>query len=406
MIKRKIYLAIMVLILGMYSTNLTFAAAVNSDIQEQQLQSKIEKDVKIAVQNIETGTNVQMESDISDTVQTFLREKQNAYDYARKVNNYEKINFKLKVNLIETKMEKSQLILLYAVESEYQYKGDMSDEPSGECVEVQVAVDLEKKQIVDFYEKEDAFDEAVREIKPTSRIASIDVVTSKMPAEAVIIDQSQQFKKDVLKQRIEQENTEINVSASESVKAAKNYTWLSGTKIKNWARNNYNKAKPASGGKGVPYYDFSQISGNYDCTNFVSHALLAGGANIYKPNGVTGISSKGWYYTSTKNRSSSWSGVANLHSFLTSNKTKGPAGTSSVYSSKAGTKAVGDIIQCYNGSIWRHSTIVTALTKTSDGRNQAKVTGRTSKSKYNNNQLITEIYPNKAKRTISALRTY
>ena len=152
MIKRKIYLAIMVLILGMYSTNLTFAAAVNSDIQEQQLQSKIEKDVKIAVQNIETGTNVQMESDISDTVQTFLREKQNAYDYARKVNNYEKINFKLKVNLIETKMEKSQLILLYAVESEYQYKGDMSDEPSGECVEVQVAVDLEKKQIVDFYE--------------------------------------------------------------------------------------------------------------------------------------------------------------------------------------------------------------------------------------------------------------
>lgn len=190
------------------------------------------------------------------------------------------------------------------------------------------------------------------------------------------------------------------------VKAKASYKWLSGANIKKWARNNYNKQNPTSGGKGVPYYDFSKISENYDCTNFASHALLAGGANVYKPTGSSGISSKGWYYSSVNNRSSSWSGVTNLHSFLTKNKTKGPAGTSSAYSSKAGTKGIGDIIQCHNGSVWRHSVIVTGLTKTTDGRNQAKVTGRTSRTQRNNNQLITEIYPNKAKRTISALRTY
>lgn len=72
----------------------------------------------------------------------------------------------------------------------------------------------------------------------------------------------------------------------------------------------------------MPYYDFSKIKNNYDCTNFVSHALLAGGAKPYKPSGATGIIGTGWYYTNLDNRSSSWSGVSYLYSFLTSNRKK------------------------------------------------------------------------------------
>ncbi|WP_281170123.1 amidase domain-containing protein [Paenibacillus pinihumi] len=72
------------------------------------------------------------------------------------------------------------------------------------------------------------------------------------------------------------------------------------------------------------------MSGNWDCTNFVSHALLAGGAVVYDTNG-TGISSTGWYYRRLSNRSSSFSGVPNLHNFLVNNTTKGPARTSINY---------------------------------------------------------------------------
>lgn len=180
---------------------------------------------------------------------------------------------------------------------------------------------------------------------------------------------------------------------------------LSYTAIKNWARSNYNKATPSSGGSSVPYYDFSQLSGNYDCTNFVSHALLAGGAKPYKPSGASGISASGWYYKSLSDRSSSWSGVSNLHTFLTNNSGKGPSGVGAVYSINAGTKKVGEILQFYNGSTWMHSTIITGFTDDSTvQKNYATVTGRTSKNSYNNNQDAREIYPNKARRTIISLR--
>lgn len=38
----------------------------------------------------------------------------------------------------------------------------------------------------------------------------------------------------------------------------------------------------------IHYYDFSQLNNNYDCTNFVSHALLAGGATPYKASAGNG----------------------------------------------------------------------------------------------------------------------
>lgn len=46
--------------------------------------------------------------------------------------------------------------------------------------------------------------------------------------------------------------------------------------IANWARNNYDRIYPSSSSSYVHYYDFSSISGNYDCTNFVLRTLLVG----------------------------------------------------------------------------------------------------------------------------------
>ena len=131
-------------------------------------------------------------------------------------------------------------------------------------------------------------------------------------------------------------------------------TSLNYTAIKNWARQNFNKANPSSGGSGVPYYDFSKIKNNYDCTNFVSHALLAGGAKPYKPSGATGIIGTGWYYTNLDNRSSS-----------------------------TGFR---------DGSTAQ--------------KNYALVTGRTSATSRNDNKDASTMWPNKPKRTIIALKNY
>lgn len=166
-------------------------------------------------------------------------------------------------------------------------------------------------------------------------------------------------------------------------------TYLVRGDIKNWARNNYNKSSPTSSTSSVSYYDFSQISGAFDCTNFVSHALLAGGATMHD-DGKSGIQGTDqWYYRSTANRSSSWAGVNQLYTFLTrsnpSNSNKGPYATEKELT--YANAFTGDIVQGHNGTIWRHSTVVT---KFADSK--VYVTGRTMPGAYNDNVLATSIY--------------
>ncbi len=67
------------------------------------------------------------------------------------------------------------------------------------------------------------------------------------------------------------------------------------------------------------YFFFGGLGG--DCTNFTSQCLLAGGA-VMNYNYV-----KGWYYSSSANRSPSWSGVEYFRNFiLRQEETKGPVG--------------------------------------------------------------------------------
>ena len=66
------------------------------------------------------------------------------------------------------------------------------------------------------------------------------------------------------------------------------------------------------------FYDFSNIGG--DCTNFISQCLYAG-SRVMNFTLYTG-----WYYNSLESRSPSWTGVEYLHTFLTTNSTRGPYG--------------------------------------------------------------------------------
>lgn len=165
--------------------------------------------------------------------------------------------------------------------------------------------------------------------------------------------------------------------------------------MSSYAYDNASKVSPSSGDGITPYYDFSLITGNHDCTNFISHCLLAGGAS-------KNVSANGWYYNTLSDRTPSWSNVNYLHNFLVHNSsTRGPKGVSSEYpagnslTSLYSSCRIGDLIQIkYKGaSNYGHSTIVT-------GKNLSQttilITSRTSQNSYNKSAVLTKVYNSNA----------
>lgn len=97
------------------------------------------------------------------------------------------------------------------------------------------------------------------------------------------------------------------------------YGWIfDRTSIANWARENYDSSNIESGSTVISYTDFS-LYGEWDCTNFASHALSAGGASMYRPNGTTNRSIGWWSQEGYTLCSSSWSGVDSFYDFLINN---------------------------------------------------------------------------------------
>ncbi len=95
------------------------------------------------------------------------------------------------------------------------------------------------------------------------------------------------------------------------------------------------------------YYDFSPVGG--DCTSFASQCIYAGaGAMNFTP-------VIGWYYRSSYDRTSSWSGVEYLYRFLVNNQGIGPF--AHVVSQEEAEP--GDVVQLgtYSGGFY-HSPIV------------------------------------------------
>lgn len=165
--------------------------------------------------------------------------------------------------------------------------------------------------------------------------------------------------------------------------------------MSSYAYDNASKVSPSSGDGITPYYDFSLITGNHDCTNFISHCLLAGGAS-------KNVSANGWYYNTLSDRTPSWSNVTYLHNFLVrDSSTRGPKGVSSEYpagnslTSLYSSCRIGDLIQIkYKGaSNYGHSTIVT-------GKNLSQttilITSRTSQNSYNKSAVLTKVYNSNA----------
>lgn len=163
--------------------------------------------------------------------------------------------------------------------------------------------------------------------------------------------------------------------------------------MSSYAYDNASKVSPSSGDGITPYYDFSLITGNHDCTNFISHCLLAGGAS-------KNVSANGWYYNTLSDRTPSWSNVTYLHNFLvrdSTSPTREPQGKSTEYStggslnSLFSTCRIGDIIQIkYNGNeIYGHSTMVTGKSLSDS---TILITSRTGRNDYNKSKVLTKVY--------------
>lgn len=102
--------------------------------------------------------------------------------------------------------------------------------------------------------------------------------------------------------------------------------------------------------RNLRYYNFDKLGG--DCTNFISQCIYAG-------SGVMNYTKDtGWYYSSVSNRAAAWSSVDYFYRFLTTNKGKGPYGsTIPVEHSR-----VGDIIQLsFDGYRFSHSLLITDI---------------------------------------------
>lgn len=101
------------------------------------------------------------------------------------------------------------------------------------------------------------------------------------------------------------------------------------------------------------FYDFSEIGG--DCTNFASQCLFAG-SKIMNYTPVTG-----WFYRSTSDRTSSWTGVRFLYEFLVNNKSVGPFAREV----SEGEVMPGDLVQFgkYDGTFY-HSPVILSVEPT------------------------------------------
>ncbi|MEK4628727.1 amidase domain-containing protein [Solibacillus sp. FSL R7-0682] len=356
-----------------------------------------------------TGKTIMDTNLLDPKLSNYVEQKIKTKQYVTDAADAEKENYTLNFTLLSSEVTKEGVFLSISTEATFNYVGLKVESGFGEISNMFFKNTDTGFTLTDWYMPYDYYDEFV--------IGQVDN-SSRFIYNSTSIDSNISQRQLELHDRIVDNfsvDREIGSEVSTAAAPAPSATLRSLNKknIVTYARNNI-KASPASGNGVVPYYDFSQISGNWDCTNFVSHALLAGGAVVYDTNG-TGISSTGWYYRNLSNRSSSWSGVPNLHTFLVNNTTKGPAGTSITYRtfdwfSTNHPYEVGDILQFYlSGSYnnWRHSTIITEFYETSQVNVVgALVTGRTASGSYNNNQKAETIYPGDAKRVIKLIGYY
>lgn len=288
--------------------------------------------------------------------------------------------------------DNEKIVMILQVKRSWFYDDNDEKTTSSELQEMTVSKNKNDKYVVDScYDKYESVT-----LGPIDEIHK-KTLLSKASVDTKLKEYLSNFKSQCLDKRqqmLEEQSTrppidkKLELELNKEVKL-RSHKYFTRSDIRIWARDNYDKDQPESSTSSVPYYDFSEIPKAFDCTNFVSHALLAGGAEMHDDGGSGIVGTDQWYYRNNSNRSSSWAGVTQLHEFLTrSNPGDNNIGPYVEEKDLNYQNAfTGDIVQGYNGDVWMHSTVVTKFKN-----RKVYVTGRSADGMYNDNQLATTIY--------------
>ena len=270
------------------------------------------------------------------------------------------------------------------------------------CRTIRLTISLSNNKIIDFYEYDD-FDNIW--LDKTNNNSNDNIIFKNIDFNNMQIFINTQNNNMLNLVNTEKNNINNNLCvmapSMNTMRTMSTVSYNQRSQIANYAINNCKKTNPTSGNSAyASYVDFTTLNG-YDCTNFASHSLLAGGA-VEKN---TGDRNTGWFFngTATANRSASWSGVVEFNNFLTSNTGTGPKGQNltlnyNVPSSNTNW-LIGDIIQIkYNGNTqYGHTTIITNCGYNADGYTVFPIissrSGASMLSSSNQNEPLTTAYP-------------
>lgn len=163
---------------------------------------------------------------------------------------------------------------------------------------------------------------------------------------------------------VEQHTEEIQLKNQTASATAASNTY-DGAKASNYALKyalNYNSN----------YANFNGSGG--DCTNFISQCLKSGGISQHVG---TAYSGNCWFYKTSTNRSSTWTGANEFRKYVTGSSSK-----INMPSSSWGSVTHGDIIQLMNGSSAYHSLIVSGVAYGSSGRSDLLICCHTSDRRH------------------------
>ena len=411
-------LAIIVFLFGFS----VFSNAAENLLLEDFLTDTFQKLIALADNAVDFNSqSIELETVLSDKEIVLAEEVKDLFRYRKSLEDLfstytstAKMNYRLSIRLLSKKEIGELCFYEVAKASEYNYT-DLPDVLSKEGRIVQFVTRQDsltgKMEIIDFFVPDDyelrgcleelSLYDLYQENRADSELLFLRKSNLKENYDNIFRSTSE-----YIKQKTEEAE---NVTPEENADITEiNRIPLSKYAIKDYARRNCSKDQPLAGwGDSVaPYYDFSQIPGNYDCTNFASHAILAGGANIcYNGNPGTG-----WYFKSLNDRSYSWSGVPKLRDFLVSNSNIGPYGHELNYRTYSDINSIpyefGDLIQFYQAdgyNNWRHSGIITQFYKLPSSTTQYGVLycARIAKGIYEYDVKAEKKYGKQPKRVIA-----
>lgn len=321
---------------------------------------------------------------LSDEVYEYLLGKIEIQNYVDRSLELFKKNYKVSCSVLDKciSADGKQFIIKLCVSASFEYINGGTDPFAAYSEEVTVVYDTVEEKIISVLSDENYYDCSMNLFLTQTNSTTIDDRKKK------IIDAIDEM-------RIKENQTQI---ANETINSSQQR--LNSSSIVSYASANYNKVQPASGNGNVPYYDFATITNSYDCTNFISHCMLAGGAKM-------NYSSNGWFYRSLSSRAPAWSSVNSFYSYIKSNtQTNTLGGTATSYSPTGAGWGIGSVLQIQRegepSGVYSHSTVITGLITSNAKlvRNIAKITWRTSSTKNGYNIPVSSAYPLEYKRVI------